>query len=581
MKKPGVKLMAIIVFAPSLNVFAQAQGADVIRYGDVRHPVYDSQGMVASSNVLASEIGARVLADGGTAVDAAVAVGFALAVVRPRAGNIGGGGFMLVYSAADGDTAAIDYREAAPRGATRDMFLDSHGNVDSQLARFSHLSSGVPGTVAGLHLAHERYGKLPWQRLLAPAIELATEGVRVSYDMSRALTRSQDRLSRDASSLAYFFKQDGAAIVAGERLVQADLAWSLKQIADHGPDAFYRGEIAAKIIAEMEKGGGLIDAESLAAYKPVVREPVRGTYRDYDIVSMPPSSSGGVHVIQMLNILEYFPVRAYGSESADNVHLLVEVAKLAYADRSKHLGDLDFYDVPAEWLMSKAYAKELAAGIDMQKARPSEEIAPGVPPARESVDTTHFSIIDSEGNMVANTYTLNLSFGSGMTVDGAGFFLNNEMDDFVSKPGVPNTFGLIGGIANSIQAAKRPLSSMTPTMVFKDGESVLATGSPGGSRIIMAVLQMIVNVIDHEMNIGVASSAPRMHHQWLPDVVQLESGFSPDTIRELQRRGHQIQGSRFTIGSVHSVSRRDGYFIGAADPRRPGGGTAGPTTIRE
>ena len=581
MRNLRIVLMAVAVVLLSLNLSAQTQGTDVIRYGDVRHPVYDKEGMVVSSNVQASEIGARVLADGGTAVDAAVAVGFALAVLRPRSGNIGGGGFMLVYSAADGETRAIDYREVAPVGATRDMFLDLQGNVDVQRARFSHLSAGVPGTVAGLHLAHSRYGKLPWKRLLAPAIELARNGVKVSYDMSRALQRTRERFSRDISSLEYFFKENGEAYLPGERLVQADLAWSLEQIAEHGPDAFYRGEIAKKIIAEMKKGGGLIDAESLATYQPLVRDPVRGTYRGYDIVSMPPSSSGGIHVIQMLNILEHFPVRKYGAESADNVHLLVEVAKLAFADRSKHLGDADFYDVPSNWLTSKEYARELAAGIDMHKARPSEDIAPGVAPERESVDTTHFSIIDRDGNMVANTYTLNLSFGSGMSVDGAGFILNNEMDDFSSKPGTANAYGLIGGVANSIEAGKRPLSSMTPTMVFKDGRPVLATGSPGGSRIITSVLQMIVNVIDHEMNIGVASSAPRMHHQWLPDVIQLESGFSPDTIRELQRRGHAIRGSGFTIGNVHSVARKNGYFVGAADPRRPGSGSAGPTTLRD
>ena len=388
------------------------------------------------------------------------------------------------------------------------------------------------------------------------------------------------RNSRDASTLDYFYKADDSGYQQGELFLQTDLAWSLTQIAKQGPDAFYRADIAEKIIAEMEKGGGLIDAESLAAYKPVIREPVRGTYRGYDIVSMPPSSSGGVHVIQMLNILEHFPVTQYGAESANNVHLLVEVAKLAYADRSKHLGDMDYYGVPIDWLTSKEYAKQLAAGIDMLKARPSEEVAPGVAPAKESVDTTHFSVIDRDGNMVANTYTLNFSFGSGMSVDGAGFLLNNEMDDFSAKPGSPNAFGMLGGTANAIQPGKRPLSSMTPTMVFKDGEPIVATGSPGGSRIIMAVLQMIVNVIDHEMNIGVAANAPRMHHQWQPNILQIESGFSPDTISELQRRGHAIRGGR-TIGNVNSVSQQDGYYQGAADPRRPGGGAVGPTTLRD
>ncbi len=581
MKKFVFSLLAIALLLPSPTLLAQTQGTNIIRYGDTRHPVRDREGMVVSADIVASEVGARVLADGGNAVDAAVAVGFALAVVRPRAGNIGGGGFMLVYFAVDGVTTAIDYREAAPIGATRDMFLDADGNVDSRRTRSSHMSAGVPGTVAGLHLAHEMYGQLPWRRVLAPSIELARNGFKVRYDLWRTWARSRARLSRDKSSLEYFFKENGDVYVPGDVFVQADLAWSLEQIAESGADAFYSGAIARKIVAEMERGGGLIDAESLAAYKPVVREPVRGTYRGFEIVSMPPSSSGGIHVIQMLNILENFPVREYGAESADNVHLLVEVAKLAYADRSQYLGDLDFYDVPIDWLMSKDYAKELAAGIDIHKAKPSAEIAPGIAPAKESIDTTHFSVIDRDGNMVANSYTLNFSFGSGLSVDGAGFLLNNEMDDFVSKAGVPNAFGLIGGIANSIEVGKRPLSSMTPTMVFKDGEPILATGSPGGSRIIMSVLQMIVNVIDHQMNISVASSAPRMHHQWLPDVVQLESGFSPDTIRELQRRGHRVQGSSSTIGNVQTVSRREDYFLGAADPRRPGGSSVGPTSIRE
>jgi gamma-glutamyltranspeptidase / glutathione hydrolase len=580
MNRFTINVLAFALLLPAPGLLAQTQETEVIRYGDVRHPVRDREGMVASSNIVATEVGARVLADGGNAIDAAVAVGFALAVVRPRAGNIGGGGFMLVHTAEDGETSSIDYREAAPIQAGRDMFLDGDGNVDRQRAMFSHLSSGVPGTVAGLHFAHQKHGKLPWKRLLAPAIELARDGFAVTYDMSSALQRSRERMSRDASTIDYFYKADDSGYQQGELFVQADLAWSLTQIAEHGPDAFYRGEIAEKIIAEMEKGGGLIDAESLAAYKPVVRDALRGTYRGYDIVSMPPSSSGGVHVIQMLNILEHFPVTRYGAESADNVHLLVEVAKLAYADRSKHLGDLDYYDVPIDWLTSKEYAKKLAAGIDMQKARPSEEFAPGVAPAKESMDTTHFSVIDRDGNMVANTYTLNFSFGSGMSVDGAGFLLNNEMDDFSAKPGTPNAFGMLGGTANAIQPGKRPLSSMTPTMVFKDGEPIVATGSPGGSRIIMSVFQMVVNVIDHEMNIAVASNAPRMHHQWMPDILQIESGFSPDTIAELQRRGHTIRGGR-TIGNLNSVSRQDGYFLGAADPRRPGGGAVGPTTLRD
>jgi gamma-glutamyltranspeptidase/glutathione hydrolase len=358
--------------------------------------------------------------------------------------------------------------------------------------------------------------------------------------------------------------------------VQLDFAKSLERIAEHGSDGFYRGETADLIIAEMQRGGGLVDAASLAAYTPAIRDVVKGNYRGYDIVSMPPPSSGGVHILQMLNILEHFPVKEMGSGSADNVHLLAEVMRLAFADRSKHLGDPDFYDVPVEWLTSKEYGKQLAATIDMHKARNSNDVLPGVAPLLESDDTTHFSIMDRDGNVVSNTFTLNLTFGSGIAVAGAGFLLNNEMDDFVSKPGVMNAFGMLGGEANSIAAGKRPLSSMTPVIVFADGKPWFATGSPGGSRIITAVLQMIINVIDHGMNLAEAANAPRMHHQWYPDQLVLEPGFSPDTIRLLQQRGHTVQESAYSSGSTQSVEYRDGVFRGASDTRRPGAGSVAP-----
>jgi gamma-glutamyltranspeptidase/glutathione hydrolase len=463
----------------------------------------------------------------------------------------------------------------APPDATRDMFLNEDGDVDPARSRFSHLASGVPGTVAGLHAAHQRYGRLPWRDLLQPAIELAARGIVVSHDLADLLAARRERLTANAATRKYFYRKDGTPYAPGERLVQRDLARSLRLIAREGADAFYKGDIAKKIVAEMQANDGLIDAEALASYEPVFREPLRGSYRGYGIVSMPPSSSGGIHVIQMLNVLEHFPVADYGSGSADNVHLLAEAMKLAYADRSKHLGDMAFYDVPIEWLTGKEYGAQLARGIDMATARPSTDIAPGTAPVSESPDTTHFSIMDGEGNAVANTYTLNFSYGSGISVPGAGFLLNNEMDDFVSKPGVPNAFGLLGDEANAIEGGKRPLSSMTPTMVFKDGKPWLVTGSPGGSLIITSVLQMLVNVIDHDMNIADASSVPRMHHQWLPDVLALESGFSPDTIRELTRRGHEI---RFAdgMGSLQSVIRRDALFRGASDPRRPQAGSVGP-----
>lgn len=576
-KIASVVLSLLLVLQPVL-VSAQSNAAAIIRYNARHHPELDANGMVASQNALASRIGAQILADGGNAVDAAVAVGFALAVTLPRAGNIGGGGFMLVYMADTKRTVAIDYREKAPPGATRDMFLDEKGNADPQKSRFSHLAAGVPGTVAGFWLAHQKYGQLPWETVVMPAVELARSGIVVSFDLAQNLAARQERLTANAATAQYYYKKGGQTYEPGERLIQSDLADSLELIAREGRDAFYKGAIAKKIAAEMKAHGGLVDMRALAAYNATVRKPVSGTYRGLDIVSMPPSSSGGIHVIQMLNILEQFPVADFGPGSADNVHLLTEVARLAYADRSEHLGDMDFYDVPSDWLTSKAYARKLAATINLKTARSSADVAPGVAPYPESVDTTHFSVMDGQGNVVSNTYTMNFSYGSGISVAGAGFLLNNEMDDFVSKPGVPNAFGLLGDEANSIAGNKRPLSSMTPTIVFKDGAPLLATGSPGGSRIITTVLQMLVNVIDHGMNIADAASVPRMHHQWYPDILLLESGYSPDTIRELERRGHKIRMTR-SLGSLQSVSLRDGTYRGWSDSRRPGAGSTGPGSL--
>ena len=566
----------VAVLLPLMPACAQTSDEPIIRYDDLRHPVLGANGMVSSQNAHASEVGAQVLADGGNAVDAAVAVGFALAVTLPRAGNLGGGGFMLVHDAAADETVAIDYREAAPRRATRDMFLDADGNVDQQRARFSHLSAGVPGTVAGLWRAHRDYGKLPWKRVVEPAIRLARDGFEVTYDLAGLLASRKERLCRFEAACRYFYKPGGEPYQPGERFLQPDLADTLQVIADEGPDAFYRGPIADKIVAEMERGGGFIDAESLAAYEPAVREPARGNYRGYEVLTMPPPSSGGIHVVQMLNILENFPMAEFGSGSADAIHVLAETARLAYADRSKHLGDPDYYDVPADWLTSKAYARRLAATIDMKQARPSSEVAPGVPPAYESPDTTHFSVMDRDGNVVSNTTTLNFSFGSGIAVAGAGFLLNNEMDDFSAKAGVPNAFGLLGGEANEIERGKRPLSSMTPLIVLDDGNAWFATGSPGGSRIITTVLQMVVNVIDHGMNIAEAEAAPRMHHQWYPDVLQLESGISPDTIRILEARGHEIAATQWSMGSLQTVAYEDGVFRGSSDPRRPNAASIAP-----
>lgn len=574
-------LVAICAALVSTPVAAQLAESPIIRYDDRIHPQLGEAGMVASQNHLSSAVGAEILEAGGNAVDAAVAVGFSLAVTLPRAGNLGGGGFMMIHDAESGTDIAIDYREMAPRAATRDMYLDWKGDVDKQRARFSHLSSGVPGTVAGLYKAHSELGRLPWKRVLQPAIQQAREGVSMSYDLAQLLSMRKERMCGNETTCGYFYKPGGVPYEPGELFVQKDLAASLERIAEEGPAGFYKGKTAELIAAEMQRGGGLVDELSLAAYKPVVREPVRGTYRGHDIVTMPPPSSGGIHIIQMLNILEHFPVAELGAGSADNVHLLTEVARLAYADRSEHLGDPDYYDVPVDWLVSKDYAKSLAATIDMKRARKSDDVKPGVAPQPESPDTTHYSIIDADGSVVAVTTTLNFSFGSGISVAGAGFLLNNEMDDFVSKPGVPNAFGLLGGEANAIAAGKRPLSSMTPTIVFADDEAWFATGSPGGSRIITTVLQMIVNMIDHDMNVAEATIAPRMHHQWYPDVLQLESGFSPDTVKLLRERGHEVQDTRFSMGSLQSVAWKDGMFRGSSDTRRPNAASSAPEKPRD
>lgn len=569
-------VLAVSALLTSLTAGPATAQQAIAGYRSVHHPVYSETGMVASQSAIASQVGARIMEDGGNAVDAAVATAFALAVTVPRAGNIGGGGFMLVYDADSQTTTAIDYREKAPFDATRDMFLDAAGEADPQLSRYSHRSSGVPGTVAGLYLAHQKFGSLSWESVVRPAEELARNGIEVSRDLSERLKQYQGRLCRFAAACGYFYKPGGVPYETGELLVQSDLAETFHRIAEDGPDAFYRGPIAELIVEEMDRGHGLIDMASLAAYRPMQREALRGNYRGYEIVTMPPPSSGGVHLLQMLNILEHFPLSEMGAGSADEVHVLAEVMRLAYADRSQHLGDPDFYPVPVDWLTGKEYAAELADTVDMEHARPSADVAPGVAPPYESPETTHFSVMDGEGNVVSNTYTLNLSFGSGIAVAGAGFLLNDEMDDFVSKPGVPNAFGLLGDEANAVEAGKRPLSSMTPTIVFDHGKPWLATGSPGGPRIISTVLQMIVDVIDHGMNIADAVDQPRMHHQWYPDLLVVERGYGPDTIRLLRERGHDVRVVESINTTLQAVAVRDGLFRGASDPRRPGAASVAP-----
>lgn len=538
------------------------------------HPVAARNGMVVAQEALASQVGVEILRQGGNAVDAAVAVGFALAVTLPQAGNLGGGGFMLVHRPANQHSEAIDFRETAPAAIRRDFYLNDKGEVDETRIRYSHQAAGVPGTVAGLAIAHGRHGRLPWPRLIAPAIQLAEQGFRVTPDLALSLQEARERMARWPASMAIFFKPDGSSHQVGDHFRQPELAASLKLIAEQGPPAFYEGEIARRLVADMKANRGLIGLDDLKNYRVVIRQPVRGNYRGYEIVSMPPPSSGGVHLIQLLNMLETWPLAELGAHSAAVVHRMAEAMKLAYADRSEYLGDPDFVKVPVAGLTSKAYAKDLVARIDLNRARPAAEIKPGQPQRHESEQTTHYSVIDRDGNAVAVTYTLNFSYGSGIVAAGTGILLNNEMDDFAAKPGVPNAYGLIGGDANAVGPGKRPLSSMSPTFVLKDGQPVLVTGSPGGSRIITTVLQLISNIVDHQMNVAEATLAPRMHHQWLPDELRLEEGFSPDTVRLLREWGHNVVFKE-AIGDTQSIVRTPVGLFGFSDTRRPGGLAAG------
>ncbi len=549
-----------------------SQAPAIIDYGSRFHPVVSNRGMVVSQSMLASQIGADILAQGGNAIDAAVATGFALAVTLPQAGNIGGGGFMLVYLAEQQRTIAIDYREVAPRSAGRDLFLDELGEVDVSKARFSHASAGVPGSVAGLVHALENYGNLPLSAVLKPAIELAEKGITVTQPLAYSLTHAEQRLRKWPASAGYFFREDGSLLRPGDRWRQKDLAVTLGKIASQGRDGFYKGSVADKIVGEMNQHGGLISLEDLANYKVLERKPVTGTYRGYTIAAMPPPSSGGVHLVQMLNILEGWELNKLGHNSADYLHRLIETMRRAYADRSEYLGDPDFHPVPVAQLTDKAYAHTLRQGIDTNKASASSDIAPGLKTPYESPQTTHFSVWDEAGNVVSNTYTLNFSYGSGIAVTGAGFLLNNEMDDFSAKPGVPNAYGLIGGAANAIEPNKRPLSSMTPTIVFKQGQPAFTTGSPGGSTIINTVLQTVLNIVDFEMNIAEAAAAPRIHHQWQPDKVFVEPGLNSDTQRLLSAKGHKIVPSSRVIGRTQTISSDGEHTYGANDTRWPGGG---------
>lgn len=549
------------------NTFA-VEVAPILDYDSIYHPVEGSGGMVASQEALATQVGRDILAQGGNAVDAAVATGFALAVTLPRAGNLGGGGFMLLYLNKEKKTVAIDYRETAASAASRDMFVRADGSVDEQASRFSYRASGVPGTVRGLLQALQKYGKLSREKVMAPAIQLADKGFIVTPALAQSLISRKSRMKESPAAMKVFFHADGSDYKPGERLIQKDLAWSLKEISVHGDSAFYDGAIADKIVRDMKINNGLITPEDLHGYRAVERAALQGQFHQYTVFSMPPPSSGGVHVLQLLNILEGYPLKEYGLNSAQYIQALAESMKLVYADRSEYLGDPDFFKVPVNALLSKVYAAQLREQISLDKARPSAEIKPHDLSPYESLETTHYSVIDKEGNAVSNTYTLNFTYGSHKMANGTGILLNNEMDDFSAKTGVPNAFGLLGGEANSIAAHKRPLSSMTPTIVLKNDQVYLATGSPGGSQIITVVLQVLLNVMVHDMNIQDATNAPRIHHQWFPDVLSLEPGISVDTWALLRAKGQNLRVST-TMGSTQSIMWLDGRFYGASDPRRP------------
>jgi gamma-glutamyltranspeptidase/glutathione hydrolase len=530
-------------------------------------------GMVVAQERMAARIGVQILDRGGNAVDAAVAVGFALAVTYPRAGNLGGGGFMVIHLAKGVDTS-IDYRETAPAAATPTMFLDDAGNPDPMKSRDSGLAIGVPGTVAGLALALEKYGsgKFSLADLLAPAIRLAEQGFRVQDDLADSLPNAAKRLARFPSTASILLKDGGKPLAAGDRLIQPDLADTLQAIADKGPRAFYEGTTARLIADAVRKAGGIMTVEDLHNYRAVERPVVRGTYRGRTIISMPPPSSGGVHLIEMLNILEGYDLRHLG-RGDEALHYFIEAMKRAYADRALFMGDPDSVKMPQAGLMSKKYADALRATITA-KATPAAEIRPGKPGEYEGQNTTHFSVIDRDGNAVSNTYTLNFSYGVGLIAEGTGVLLNNELDDFTARAGASNAYGLVGFAANLPGPNKRPLSSMTPTIVLQDGKPLLVTGSPGGSRIITTVLQIVTNVIDFQMPIADAVTAPRLHQQWQPEETLVESGFDPAVLAALEARGHIITLTRPATAANSIEVTADGY-VGAADTRTRGALAAG------
>lgn len=545
-------------------LFSQCRQADKPLY-EITQSVVANSAMVVSPHPLSTESGLRILQAGGNAVDATIALQFAMAVVYPRAGNLGGGGFMVIRQQ-DGEAASLDYREKAPAAAYRNMYLDSLENIIDGLSTSGHLAAGVPGTVAGMFAAHQKYGKLPMEQLIAPAIKLANKGFRISQEEADRLNRFQDDFRKYNEAPNPFLKENWRA---GDLLVQKELGATLQRIREQGVDGFYAGQTAQLIEEEMAEGNGIITGEDLKNYQPQWRRPLMDEYKEYRVISMPPSSSGGVALLQMLNMLEPYPLADYGFHTPEAVHVMTEVARRAYADRAEHLGDMDFYPIPIDSLISEHYLRERMANFQTDSATTSDHILAGnFTVGIESFETTHTSVVDEMGNAVAVTTTLNSNYGCKVWVDGAGFFLNNEMDDFSVKPGIPNQYGLIGAEANAIAANKRMLSSMTPTIIEKEGKLFMVLGTPGGSTIITSVMQVFLNVAEFGMDLEEAVGAKRFHHQWLPDVIMVEEGgFSPELKAALETMGHSFQEIQ-SIAKVKAIQvLEDGRLHGVADPR--------------
>lgn len=569
-KLSGGMARAFTTFLAAFVVLASpvlAQKRQLLEYPSIHSPVVGERGMVVSQNAIASGVGAAILRRGGNAVDAAVAIGFALAVTLPRAGNIGGDGFMLVHDAKTGEQVFFDFRSVAPKAATLAMYIDNQGK-EASIASRGYLAPSVPGTVAGLAMAHKRFGKLAWKDVVAPAIALARDGVALTPDEAFVFSWGKERLSTSAAAKAAYYRPDGSLYRAGEILRQPDLAWTLTQIAERGADGFYKGPVAQRFAADMKAHGGLITLDDLASYRAVERKPLRGTYRGLEVVTAPPASAGGATLLNMLNILEGFDLKSYGAGSAQALHIMAETMKLGYADRYRFLGDTDFVTAPVRGFISKAYAQERAKLIDPAKATPAQQLRAGDPARFESPSTTHFSVADADGNVVSTTYTLGADFGSGVMIAGTGVLLNNQMNNFdhenaakALREGTPPPL-------NAMAPGKRMLSTMMPTMIFKDGKPWLVTGTPGGSTIIDTVLQIVVNVVDFKLNVEEATHQPRIF-QDTGKTLRVEPNFNPDTVRLLGTMGHTIVSDE-TMGSAQSIMIENGYFLGAADPRRPG-----------